>query len=194
MRSIRGVRQEGAGPCGVLTPDGIERLYATGREDLFRLAWMVVGDAHVAEEFVQEAYTRLWMHPERVRDVDRVDAYLRSIVLNLARSQHMTRTRRGRFDVRTAHDPTGAGRVADVDPMRGADNRSLIADALDALSPNQRICVVCRYWVGLTDNETAQATGMATGTVKTHLRRALTTLRKALTDTEVETLEANHAH
>lgn len=178
---------------GALTQEDVGRLYVVGRADLFRLAWLAVGDAHVAEEFVQEAYTRLWAHPEQVRDVRKVDAYLRSIVLNLARSRSTSRTRRGRLDVRVAHDRTGAGRVADSDPMRGADDRAAIADALDALSRNQRICVVCRYWLGLTDTETAQATGMATGTVKTHLRRALTTLRKTLTDTEVATLEANHA-
>ncbi len=177
---------------GMLTSEDVARLYVSGRADLFRLAWLAVGDAHLAEEFVQEAYTRLWAHPERVRDASKVDAYVRSIVLNLARSRHTARTRRGHFDVRIVNDPTGAGRKAESDPMRGADDRTLIADALDDLSPNQRICVVCRYWLGLTDTETAQATGMATGTVKTHLRRALSTMRKTLTATEVATLEANH--
>lgn len=178
---------------GALTREDVGALYVAGRADLFRLAWLAVGDAHLAEEFVQEAYTRLWARPEQVRDASKVEAYLRSIVLNLARSRATTRTRRGPFDLRIANDPTGAGRVADIDPMRGADDRAAVAEALDELSPNQRICVVCRYWLGLTDTETARATGMATGTVKTHLRRALTTLRKALTEPEVATLEANHA-
>lgn len=188
MRSSRRRPDEGA-----LTVGDVGRLYVAGRDDLFRLAWLTVGDADVAEELVQEAYTRLWAHPEQVRDASKVDAYLRSIVLNLVRSGATTRSRRGRFDVRIANDRTGAARVADIDPMRGADDRATIADALEELSPNQRICVVCRYWLGLTDTETAQATCMAAGTVKTHLRRALTTLRKALTDTEVATVEANHA-
>lgn len=169
------------------------RCYETGRDAMFRLAWLVLGDAYSAEEIVQEAYTRLWEHPERVLAPDRVDAYVRSIVLNLARSRHTTRVRRGRLSLRVVNDPTGAGRTADHDPMAGVDNREFMSNALDALSPNQRICVVCRYWLGLTDNEVAEATGFAVGTVKTHLRRALTTLRKTLSDTEVATLEANHA-
>lgn len=175
-----------------LTREDVGRLYVSGRDDLFRLAWLAVDDAAVAEDLVQEAYTRLYEHPERVRDVAKVDAYVRSIVLNLARSRFTRRARRGHLDLRIASDPTGAGRVPEVDPMRAADDRSVLADALDALSPNQRVCVVCRYWLGLTDAETAEATGLSLGTVKTHLRRARGALRRNLTESQLPTLETDH--
>lgn len=187
MRSSRKRPDDGA-----LTRSDVGRLYIAGRDDLFRLAWLAVGDAHVAEEFVQEAYTRLYERPERVRDATKVDAYVRSIVLNLARSRFAKRSRRSHLDIRIRHDRTAAAHQPDSDPMRAADDRSLIAGALDSLSPNQRICVVCRYWLGLTDTETADATGMAVGTVKTHLRRALASLRKELSDQHGRTLEAQH--
>jgi len=178
---------------GGLTREDVGRLFVAGRDDLFRLVWLVTGDAEVAEDLVQEAYTRLYEHPERVRDVDRVDAYVRSIVLNLARTRFARRARRGRHDLRIAHDPTGAGRRPESDPMRAADDRSVLSGALDALTPKQRICVVCRYWLGLTDAEIAAATGLSLGTVKTHLRRALTSLRSRVADAPTPTLEADHA-
>jgi hypothetical protein len=67
--------------AGGLTREEVERRYVTGRDDLFRLAWLVVGDAGLAEDLVQEAYARLLVRPEQVREPERVDAYLRSIVL-----------------------------------------------------------------------------------------------------------------
>lgn len=175
-----------------LTREDVGRLYVSGRAELFRLAWLTVGDTQVAEELVQEGYTRLYEHPERVRDAAKADAYVRSIVLNLARGRLSRRGRRGPLERRVARDPTGAGRPPDRDPMSGADDRAMLRHALDALSPNQRVCVVCRYWLGLTDVETAEATGMSLGTVKTHHRRALASLREHLGSDQIVTLEAEH--
>lgn len=180
--------------AGGLTREEVERRYVTGRDDLFRLAWLVVGDAGVAEDLVQEAYTRLLVRPEQVRDPDRVEAYLRSIVLNLARSRWATRARRQRLDDRTHADPTGSARQPEADPMRGADDRELLRAALQSLSTNQRACVVCRYWLGLTDAQIAESTGMALGTVKTHLRRALATLRADLVPLVAPTPEEPHVN
>lgn len=180
--------------AGGLTPQVVERCYVTGRDDLFRFAWLVVGDAGVAEDLVQEAYARLLARPDQVREPARVDAYLRSIVLNLARSRWTTRTRRRRLDDHNHADPTGAARLPDTDPMRGADDRELLRVALAGLTTNQRACVVCRYWLGLTDAQTAESTGMALGTVKTHLRRALTTLRADLVPLDEPNPEESHVH
>lgn len=182
-------RRRRTDPTG-LTPADVGRLYVEGRDDLFRLVWLILRDATVAEDVVQEAYTRLYANPGAVRDVTRVDAYLRSTALNLVRSRFTRRSRRSRHDLRIARDPTSPARWSDADPMRHVDDRSDVADALGVLSPNQRICVVCRYWLGLTDSETAAATGMAPGTVKTHLRRALTTLRRDLADPDMPPKEA----
>jgi RNA polymerase sigma-70 factor (sigma-E family) len=169
--------------AGGLTREEVERRYVTGRDDLFRLAWLVVGDAGLAEDLVQEAYARLLVRPEQVREPERVDAYLRSIVLNLARTRWSRTTRRRRLDDRVH-----------ADPMRGADDRELLRAALAELTTNQRACIVCRYWLGLTDAQTAESTGLSLGTVKTHLRRALSALRTDLVPPVAPTPEETHVH
>ena len=108
---------------------------------------------------------------------DRLSQYLRSIVLNAARTRFATRARHRRITDRFGTEPSGTVRVVDLDPMRQVDDREALRAALDRLTLRQRICVVCRYWLGLTDVETAAATGLSLGTVKTHLRRALSALR-----------------
>jgi RNA polymerase sigma-70 factor (sigma-E family) len=180
--------------AGGLTREEVERRYVTGRDDLFRLAWLVVGDAGLAEDLVQEAYARLLVRPEQVREPERVDAYLRSIVLNLARTRWSRTTRRRRIDDRVHADPTGSARRPDADPMRGADDRELLRAALAELTTNQRACIVCRYWLGLTDAQTAESTGLSLGTVKTHLRRALSALRTDLVPPVAPTPEETHVH
>jgi RNA polymerase sigma-70 factor (sigma-E family) len=178
--------------AGELTREEVGRRYVAGREDLFRIAWLMVADVGEAEDLVQEAYTRVMVHPERIRDPDRLDSYLRSIVLNQARSRWATRTRRRRLDERSQVDPTGLTRESESDPMQVADDRDLIRSALLRLTTKQRACVVCRYWLGFSDGETADATGLALGTVKTHLRRALSTLRTELNPIPTSTPEETH--
>lgn len=178
--------------AGGLTRDEVAELYVNGREGLFRVAWLVVGDTGVADDLVQEAYARLLAGSDSVRDPERVDAYLRSIVLNLARSRWATRKRRRRLDDRVHTDPTGSARQPETDPMHGADDRETLRVALMGLTTNQRVCVVCRYWLGLTDTQTAESTGMALGTVKTHLRRAIASLRSDLSPVVTPTAEEPH--
>ena len=91
---------------------------------------------------------------------------LRSIVLNATRTRFATRARHRRITDRFGTEPSGTVRVVDLDPMRQVDDREALRAALDRLTPRQRICVVCRYWLGLTDVETAAATGLSLGTVK----------------------------
>jgi RNA polymerase sigma-70 factor (ECF subfamily) len=60
--------------------------------------------------------------------------------------------------------------------------RERVARALEKLPRGQREAFVLVHLEGLTVAETAQATGRATGTVKSHLHRALETLRRELAD------------
>lgn len=60
-----------------------------------RLAWVLTGDAHVAEDIVAEAFSKVWLQWDKGR-VDDVGAYLRRAVVNHVRS----RSRRRKVELR----------------------------------------------------------------------------------------------
>ena len=59
----------------------------------------------------------------------------------------------------------------------GLERRNLLLDAVNRLSEEHRLVVSCRYFLGLTENETAAALGIRRGTVRSRLSRALERLR-----------------
>jgi RNA polymerase sigma factor (sigma-70 family) len=66
--------------------------------------------------------------------------------------------------------------------MRHCDERSVLIAALQRLGPRQRAVIVLRYWMDLTEHETAAVLNCSAGTVKSQASRALAALRK---DTEL---------
>ncbi|MGO4423362.1 sigma-70 family RNA polymerase sigma factor, partial [Streptomyces sp. MCAF7] len=65
-------------------------------------------------------------------------------------------------------------------------DRALLMDILGVLAPKQRSVVVLRHWEQMTTEETAEALGMSTGTVKSTLHRALARLRQELESRELD--------
>ena len=63
--------------------------------------------------------------------------------------------------------------------LQRADHQAL-RQALMALPARRREAIVLRYWLGLSEAETAQAMGVSPGTVKSQVSRGLTALGKAL--------------
>lgn len=133
---------------------------------LYRQVWpravssarRIVNDTAVAEELAQEAFTRAF---ERWRSVSRhpcPTAWILRVTLNLAISE----SRRGRPPP-TAESTTGY----DDHVVLGV----VVRDGLARLSAKQRQALVLRYIGGCEETEIAEAMGISTGTVKTHLSR-----------------------
>ena len=141
-------------------------------------ATALLGDRAVAEDVVQDAFVAVGRKLATLEGSE--VAYLRRAVVNGCRGS----VRRGRAAKRQAvalvTDP-GDVAGADVAAGRRADHARILA-ALDGLSGRQRQCLVLRYYAGLTDAETAHATGLHIGSVKTHIRRGLDALRPTLED------------
>jgi DNA-directed RNA polymerase specialized sigma24 family protein len=150
-------------PPPAAEPDWFAALYREHWDGMVRLAFVMVDDRAVAEELVQDAFTRVFRSSERVHDPL---PYLRSAVYNACRNHHRGERVRRRH-LRAAIDAEAP--VGDH-----------VIDAVRRLRPERRALVVLRYYLGLTDTEIAATTGMPIGTVKSTLHRALAELREAL--------------
>jgi RNA polymerase sigma factor (sigma-70 family) len=145
---------------------------------LVRLARLFVDDRDAAEDLVQEAFIRLARHAARIEQPERAPAYLRSIVLNLARDHN----RRGLVSLRHRN---AAGRDIDVGPdtgdvlARSEDHRRVI-DAVRDLPLRQRDCVTLRYFEELSIDAIASTLDLSPNSVKTHLRRGMAALERSL--------------
>jgi RNA polymerase sigma-70 factor (sigma-E family) len=140
---------------------------------LVRLGYGLTGDRQLAEDLAQTAFARAYASRGRVRQADNPDAYLRRIVVNA----NSTRFRKVRVDeVLTAAVPELVAAADDAD--RGGDRDALMT-ALMQLPYGQRAAVVLRYWLDLSETETAAILGCSVGTVKSQASRALAKLRTA---------------
>jgi RNA polymerase sigma-70 factor (sigma-E family) len=140
-----------------------------------RLAYALTGDTGHAEDLAQAAFARAYASWGRVRRAGDPDAYVRRIVIN----EHRNRFRRHRVAEELRGDVADAAdRRQPGGPDEGPGEREALLDALRALGPRQRAVVVLRYWLDLSEAETAAALGCSVGTVKSQASRALATLRK----------------
>jgi RNA polymerase sigma factor (sigma-70 family) len=158
----------------------VVRLFESDGRSLVRLARLFVDDRDSAEDIVQEAFLRLARSAGRIDAADRAPAYLRSIVLNLARDHN----RRGLVSLR---HHAAAGRDIDVvadagDELVRSEQHRRVLDAVRSLPSRQRDCVTLRYFEECSIERIAATLGVSTNSVKTHLRRAMASLDRALGD------------
>jgi len=133
--------------------DDLFRLHAV---DLVRFALMLVGDQSTAEDVVQDAFLGLYRAWDRIRDPDAVLGYLRTAVLNGARSVHRSRGR-ARL-LRVQHDPPVWSAEAAV--MDGEDRRAVLA-AIATLPQRQREVLALKYYLDLSERDVAPAEAVA---------------------------------
>ena len=142
---------------------------------MVRLASLLLHDVGEAEEVVQEAFVAAYARWDRVRDADSAPAYLRSAVLNLARS----RMRHRKVVARLAPPPAGSVPATD-EVIEADDERRRMIGALRTLPARQCECLVLRYYLDLSEAEIAATLGISAGSVKTHTHRGLAALARRL--------------
>lgn len=154
--------------------DDFSRFARDRGEHYLRVAALLTGDWHAAQDLVQVSLIKLHRAWPRLDTATTPDAYLHRIMVNTQRSWWRARWRRERP---LAELPEHA---ADDDL---ADRQALaqtIRAALRELPARQRAVVVLRYYADLPEAEIAAILGCSAGTVKTHAHRGLRTLREAL--------------
>lgn len=154
-------------------------LYRSDYTRLVRLATMLVDDRGTAEELVQDAFVAFArQQPQRpLLDPNAAGAYLRTTVVNRARSQLRKRAVRRRH-LRSVEAPPSAP-PADRDVLANDANRRML-EALDELPARQRQVLILRYYAELSEREIADALGISAGSVKTHAHRGLAALETRL--------------
>ena len=147
------------------------------RDGLVRAACLLVGDRGHAEDLVQSALIRVWPHWQRISANGDPEAYVRKAIFHQFASQ--ARTRRWRevsADLRAGWGTERSDR-ATPDATAAVDTRLQVRDALAVLGPRQRAVLVLRYYLDLSEAETAAVLGCSVGTVKSQAAKALTRLK-----------------
>jgi RNA polymerase sigma-70 factor (sigma-E family) len=152
--------------------EAIATLFYACYAQLVATGYGVAGDWAVAEELAQEAFVRLWRRWRWLRDPEAAPAYLHRTVVNLGNSAIRRRVLERRVATFRSWQLVEAG------PEAGME----LQQAIGALSPGKRACVVLRYLVGVTEAQTAQVLGIAPGTVKSQTHKALRQLRQQLAE------------
>ena len=150
-------------------------LFEQEGRSLVRLARLFVDDRNAAEDLVQEAFIRLARTYHRLKDESKAPAYLRSIVLNLARDHN----RRGLVSLRHRL-PLGQEGAEEEDVLVLREDQRQVIDALRDLPHRQRDCLVLRYYQELGIDDIADALGISRNSVKTHLQRGLAAMESRL--------------
>lgn len=176
VRASSALSEELAEPLATMSPAVFAEFYGSSRERLVRGLALTLGDAHLAAEAVDEAMARAYQRWDRVGAFDDPAAWVYRVGLNWASS--ILRRRR-----RAPAPPT----------ERGPDNLAPVPEptvkaALAELTDGQRSVIICRYYLGMSEAETADALHTRPGTVKSRLHRGLQQLRGRLAHLRQEEL------
>ena len=166
-------------PVGAAGDTWLEALYRSDYRSLVRLAALLVDDRETAEEVVQDAFVAVHLRHGRLADPDKALPYLRSAVLNGARSSLRRRIVRRRP---LAAAP-GVAASAEAGALEAEGDRALV-ELVRALPDRQRDCLVLRYWLDLTEPAIAETLGISVGSVKTHIHRGTAALARVLGEDE----------
>jgi RNA polymerase sigma-70 factor (sigma-E family) len=141
---------------------------------LSRVAYLLAGDHHAAEDLLQNALVRLASAWPRVAAAGDPVAYARKVLYH----EHVSTWRRGRHlraERPSAVVPDVAGRIDEADD---AVRRLMLERALRRLTHRQRAVIVLRFFEDLSPDDAAEVLGCTAGTVKSQTHHALRRLRE----------------
>jgi RNA polymerase sigma-70 factor (sigma-E family) len=141
---------------------------------LFRVAYLMCGNWHEAEDLVQITLAKLFVAWGRARRADNVGSYARSVLVNSYLSSRRLR-RQGELPVAEVFESAARG-VSDAD----SDLRLTLLDALRHLPPRSRAVVVLRYLEDQSIESVAGYLGTTAAAVKSLNTRGIAQLREQL--------------
>jgi RNA polymerase sigma-70 factor, ECF subfamily len=169
----------------IATPlDDMDSIVATYEQRIFRFHLLSIRDRDVAQSLTQDTFLRAWNARSTFRGDCAISTWLMRIALNLVRDH--TRTDRFRFWKRVSETAVDISDISSHVPHRDSSLESrlianeqltLVWESVAQLSERQRNVFLLRFLDELELSEIATITGLPVSTVKTHLYRALATIR-----------------
>jgi RNA polymerase sigma-70 factor (ECF subfamily) len=162
-----------------------EELVERYREIAFRTAYLIARNAADAQDAAQEAFVKAYFALPRFRQDSPLRPWLLRIVANEARNRRRSAGRRERLALRVAAEPS-SGDVSAPSPeaeVLSREERAALLAAVERLPERLRVVVACRYFLGMSEAETAAALGLRAGTVKSRAHRSLARLRSEIAGT-----------
>ena len=145
----------------------------------FRIAYLVVGNAAEAEDAAQDGFVKAYRALHRFRTGEPLRPWLLKIVANEARNRRRASTRRDALTLRASvESSSGEAAPSPEAALLEREQRTALVAAVDALPEPQRLVIACRYFLELSEDETAEVLGIRRGTVKSRTARALDRLRE----------------
>ncbi|MER5865009.1 SigE family RNA polymerase sigma factor [Kitasatospora sp. NPDC002040] len=155
--------------------DPFDEFVGARYQALLRGAYLITGDLHDACDLLHDALARVYVRRRSIRDVTATEEYVRRTMVRT----HISRWRRTRREVPMPELPDAA--VLEFAPE---DDRLRLV--LRRLPPKQRAVVALKYYIDLPMAQVAEELGCSLATAKTHLARAMKSLRRELAQENVE--------
>jgi RNA polymerase sigma-70 factor (ECF subfamily) len=150
-----------------------DAFYSGTSRRLVGQVYAMVGNLSEAEDAVAEAYSRAWQRWSTVSGYGDPEAWVRTVAYRIAVSSWR----------RTVNRLQAHRRHAAAEEVPGATADQLVlAAALRKIPESQRRVIVLHHLVGLTVAEISRETGLAAGTVKSHLARGRRALARHVSE------------
>jgi RNA polymerase sigma-70 factor, ECF subfamily len=171
----------------VKNEDAFERLYTTTKRKIFSTVLLIVKRRHLAEEVVQEAYVRIWLHaaqykPSLASPMGWMIAIARNLAIDMARKP----VREMQSDDAVllgfpADSPTALEAIEiSEDHADAVMHQFNVLYALQALDPTRRHLIIAAYIRGESRKQLSELYGVPVNTIKTWIRRGLLETRASL--------------
>jgi RNA polymerase sigma-70 factor, ECF subfamily len=159
--------------------DAYEELVRAHQGIAFRTAYVIAGNASDAEEAAQDAFVKAYRALGRFRRGSPFRPWLLRIVANEARNRRRSAGRRAALSLRAAAETSGGAAPSPEGVVLADEDRERLLAAVEGLREEERLVIACRFFLELSEEETAATLDVRRGTVKSRTSRALEHLREA---------------